>query len=122
MSKLVQEKCSKGPIEMEVYSISSPKSPTLILRSFSTANPYENYNPELPNDDTKIRTQSTSFNKFEEPANTQPNQLKKYPNKHSNTILTSKDDVYQYLNTRSTRKFKRFGDMNNIPCQHCLLQ
>ncbi|OMJ88940.1 hypothetical protein SteCoe_9049 [Stentor coeruleus] len=122
MSKPIQAKCSEGPIEMEVYSMSSPKTLIPTLRSFSTTNPYEKYITELSSDDTKIRTNSECLDKDEDPPNIEPINQKNHINRHSNTILTSKNDVFQYLNKKSTREFTRFGDTNDISCRHCLLQ
>lgn len=123
MSKFIQDKSSKILVEMQEKSKKDPQEPNSAIRSLSTdPNPNKESVPAESKNDIVNENLVSYYGKIGDFGEFEGGLIDDYPKTTNNYIITSKEDVYKYVNRKSSRQSERIDDGNNLACQQCLLQ
>ncbi|OMJ74244.1 hypothetical protein SteCoe_26870 [Stentor coeruleus] len=123
MSKFIQDKSSKILVEMQEKSKKDLQEPNSTIRSLSTdPNPHKESVPVESKNDIVNENLVSYYGKIGDFGEFEGRLIDDYPKTTNNYIITSKEDVYKYVNRKSSRQSERIDDGNNLACQQCLLQ
>lgn len=127
MSKFIQSKGSYNVIEMQEKPKQGLQEPKSDIKSFS-ANPDPDPNPDeesVPGESKKeVGNENlvSYYGKIGDYGEFEGGLMDDLPRTTNNYIITSKEDVYKYVNRNSSKQSERIDDGNNLACQQCLLQ